>query len=49
MGCDKIIQLDLLPEEDAWILFKKHASLSDSSSKSILDKGRKISKECKGL
>ncbi|TKY68615.1 disease resistance protein [Spatholobus suberectus] len=49
MRCDRIIQLELLPEEDAWILFKKRAGISDSSSKSILDKGRKIAKECKGL
>jgi len=49
MGCEKIIQLEILPEEEGWILFKKHAGLSDGSSKSILDKGHKISKECKGL
>ncbi|XP_022641643.1 probable disease resistance protein At1g12280 [Vigna radiata var. radiata] len=49
MECEKIIQLDILPEEEGWILFQKHAALSDKSSKSILDIGRKISKECKGL
>ncbi|XP_027337503.1 uncharacterized protein LOC113851230 [Abrus precatorius] len=48
-GCEKIIQLELLSEEDAWILFKKHAGISDSSSKRLVDKGRKIAKECKGL
>jgi len=46
---DKKIQLDILPEEEGWILFQKHAGLSDTSSKRILNKGRKISKECKGL
>ncbi|KOM58373.1 hypothetical protein LR48_Vigan11g140700 [Vigna angularis] len=49
MECEKIIQLDILPEEEGWILFQKHAALSNKSSKSILDIGRKISKECKGL
>ena len=38
IGCEKIIQLEILPEEDGWILFKKHAGLSGSSSKSILEK-----------
>ncbi|KOM58370.1 hypothetical protein LR48_Vigan11g140400 [Vigna angularis] len=49
MECEKIIQLDILPEEEGWILFQKHAALSNKSFKSILDRGRKISKECKGL
>jgi len=49
MECEKIIQLDILPEEEGWILFQKHAGLSDTSSKSVLNKGHKISKECKGL
>ncbi|XP_014515580.1 uncharacterized protein LOC106773397 [Vigna radiata var. radiata] len=49
MECDKTIELHILPEKEGWILFQKYAGLSDNSSKSILDKGRKISKECKGL
>ncbi|XP_027337500.1 uncharacterized protein LOC113851227 [Abrus precatorius] len=49
MGCEKIIQLGVLSEEDAWTLFKMHANISDSSSKRLLDKGRDITKECKGL
>ncbi|WVZ16635.1 hypothetical protein V8G54_009617 [Vigna mungo] len=49
MGCEKIIQLDILTEEEGWILFQKYAGLSDNSSKSILYKGSKISKERKGL
>ncbi|WVZ17769.1 hypothetical protein V8G54_010751 [Vigna mungo] len=49
MGCKKIIEVDILPEEEGWILFQKYAGLSDNSSKSILYKGSKISKECKGL
>ncbi|BAT97085.1 hypothetical protein VIGAN_09043800 [Vigna angularis var. angularis] len=49
MDCDKTIELHILPEKEGWILFQKYAGLSDNSSKSILDRGRKISKECKGL
>ncbi|CAJ1949563.1 unnamed protein product [Sphenostylis stenocarpa] len=49
MDCDKTIELNVLPDEEGWILFQKHAGLSDSSSKILIDKGRKISKECKGL
>ena len=49
MACGKTIQLQLLTEEDAWIMFKKHADLSNISSKSILDKGRKIAIQCKRL
>ncbi|XP_027908216.1 uncharacterized protein LOC114167346 isoform X3 [Vigna unguiculata] len=49
MECEETIQLDILPEEDVWKLFQKHAGLNDSYPKSVLDTGRKISKECKGL
>ncbi|KAI5408645.1 hypothetical protein KIW84_054470 [Lathyrus oleraceus] len=49
LGCNKTIQLDLLSEEDAWILFKRHASLSETSTEFFLDKGRKIANECKRL
>ncbi|KAI5408634.1 hypothetical protein KIW84_054466 [Lathyrus oleraceus] len=49
LGCNKTIQLDLLSEEDAWILFKRHASLSETSNDFFLDKGRKIANECKRL
>jgi len=49
MVCGKTIQLELLTEEDAWIMFKMYADLSNISSKSILDKGRKIAIECKRL
>ncbi|XP_012571321.1 uncharacterized protein [Cicer arietinum] len=49
MGCSKTIQLELLSKEDAWIMFKRYASLSDSSPKSLLDKGCKIANECKKL
>ncbi|CAJ2663188.1 unnamed protein product [Trifolium pratense] len=49
MDCDKIIELGLLSEEDAWIMFKMYAKISDSTSQKLIDKGRKIAKECKRL
>ncbi|PNY13999.1 putative CC-NBS-LRR resistance protein, partial [Trifolium pratense] len=49
MGCGETIQLELLSKEDAWIMFKMHAHLSNVSSKSFLDKGYKITTECKRL
>ncbi|KAK2386590.1 disease resistance protein SUMM2 [Trifolium repens] len=49
LGCSRIIQLDLLSEEDAWIMFQRHAGLSNVSAKNLLDKGRKIANECKRL
>ncbi|XP_039688369.1 uncharacterized protein [Medicago truncatula] len=49
MVCENKIQLDLLNEEEAWSMFKLHANLTDNSSQSILEKGRKIATECKRL
>ncbi|MCH94797.1 CC-NBS-LRR resistance protein, partial [Trifolium medium] len=49
MDCDKRIEVELLSEEDAWIMFKRCARISNSSSKKVIDKGRKIAKECKQL
>ncbi|GAU18669.1 hypothetical protein TSUD_125020 [Trifolium subterraneum] len=49
LGCSKTIQLDLLSEEDAWIMFKSHAGLTKVSTKNLLDKGHKIANECKRL
>ncbi|XP_061336747.1 probable disease resistance protein At1g61300 [Gastrolobium bilobum] len=46
MGCDRIINLDLLSDEDAWTLFQKFAGLSDSSTPSLRDKGHQIAREC---
>ncbi|XP_045791684.1 uncharacterized protein LOC123886410 [Trifolium pratense] len=48
MDCDKIIELGLLSEE-AWNMFKMYAKISDSTSQKLIDKGRKIAKECKRL
>ncbi|XP_061356027.1 uncharacterized protein LOC133300484 [Gastrolobium bilobum] len=49
LGCEKIIELQLLPEDEAWTLFEKHAHISSSTPKSLMDKGHEIVKECKGL
>ncbi|XP_058764086.1 uncharacterized protein LOC131637512 isoform X2 [Vicia villosa] len=49
LGRNKTIQLDLLSKEDAWIMFKKYADLSETSTKFFLDKGCKIANECKNL
>ncbi|XP_058787876.1 uncharacterized protein LOC131662183 [Vicia villosa] len=49
LGCIKTIQLDLLSEEDAWIMFKRYAGLSETSTQVFLDKGLKIANECKRL
>jgi len=45
----KRIELDLLSEEDAWIMFKRYADISNSSSTTVIGMGRKISEECKQL
>ncbi|XP_024634918.1 uncharacterized protein [Medicago truncatula] len=49
LECSKTVQLELLSEEDAWTMFKRHAGLSKNSTKIFLDKGRKIANECKRL
>ncbi|XP_058721870.1 uncharacterized protein LOC131593401 isoform X2 [Vicia villosa] len=49
MGCDKMIELDLLPEEEAWTMFKMYAGINNNSSKSLIATGREIAKECKQL
>ncbi|GAU27249.1 hypothetical protein TSUD_125290 [Trifolium subterraneum] len=49
MACGETIQLELLSKEEAWDMFKIHADLSNISYKDILNQGRKIADECKGL
>ncbi|KAI5408394.1 disease resistance protein SUMM2 isoform X1 [Lathyrus oleraceus] len=49
LGCSKTIRLELLSSDDAWEMFKRHAGLTETSTRSLLDKGRKIADECKGL
>ncbi|XP_027343125.1 probable disease resistance protein At1g61300 [Abrus precatorius] len=49
MGCPRPIQLGLLSDQDAWILFRKHAGVDDVLSKNFQDKGQEITNECKNL
>ncbi|KAI4332265.1 hypothetical protein L6164_017188 [Bauhinia variegata] len=50
MDCQKKIRLDLLKEDEAWALFKKHAPLDNQSSLSLLSSvAQDIARECKGL
>jgi len=49
MNFDQRIELDLLSDEDVWTMFKWYANISESSSKDVKNKGRKIAKECKEL
>ncbi|GAU33597.1 hypothetical protein TSUD_359770 [Trifolium subterraneum] len=49
MGCGKIIELDLLSEEEAWNMFERYAGIRNSTPKKLIDMGRQIAKECKQL
>ncbi|XP_058769136.1 probable disease resistance protein At1g61310 [Vicia villosa] len=49
MNCVKRIELGLLSEEDAWIMFQKYAHTSNACPKKVIDIGREIVKECKQL
>ncbi|KAI5408421.1 probable disease resistance protein At4g27220 [Lathyrus oleraceus] len=49
MECVERIELGLLSEEDAWIMFQYYAGISNSSSNDVISKGRVIAKECKQL
>ncbi|KAI4332277.1 hypothetical protein L6164_017200 [Bauhinia variegata] len=50
MDCQKKIRLDLLNEDEAWALFKKHAYRDNQSSLSLLSSvAQDIARECKGL
>ncbi|RHN67919.1 putative P-loop containing nucleoside triphosphate hydrolase, leucine-rich repeat domain, L [Medicago truncatula] len=46
LRCNKTVQLEVLSVEEAWTMFQRY---SEISTKSLLDKGRNISNECKGL
>ena len=41
--------MELLSEEEAWALFQKYAGIDDQSSNNILNMGREVARECKGL
>ncbi|XP_073220073.1 putative disease resistance protein At5g05400 isoform X2 [Cicer arietinum] len=49
MHCQKKIHLGLLCEDESWTLFKKHAHIDDSLSKSLDGVPQKVCLECKGL
>ncbi|KAI4332240.1 hypothetical protein L6164_017164 [Bauhinia variegata] len=49
MDCQKKIQLDLLNEDEAWALFKRHAEPDNQSSFSLSSVAQDIARECKGL
>ncbi|XP_028783419.1 probable disease resistance protein At1g61300 [Neltuma alba] len=46
MECQKMIKLDLLKEDEAWILFQSHANVNDASKEVM---ARAIAMECRGL
>ncbi|KAI9100892.1 hypothetical protein K1719_024016 [Acacia pycnantha] len=46
MECQKIIQLELLKEDEAWTLFQTHANVDDATKE---DMARAIAMECQGL
>ncbi|KAL2317351.1 hypothetical protein Fmac_031227 [Flemingia macrophylla] len=48
MQCQSI-KLDILTNEEAWILFKSHAHIINESSNALNDVGKKIVDKCKGL
>ncbi|CAJ2663204.1 unnamed protein product [Trifolium pratense] len=49
LDCHKTIELDLLSEEDAWLMFKRYAEIDDIYPKILIDIARKIAIECKQL
>ncbi|CAK8566069.1 unnamed protein product [Lathyrus sativus] len=49
LGCNKTIKLELLSQDDAWEMFKRHAGLTENSSQSLIDLCFKIANECQGL
>ncbi|MCH94701.1 CC-NBS-LRR resistance protein, partial [Trifolium medium] len=49
MDCDKIIELDLLTEDESWNMFERCAGISNSSPNDLIGCGRLIVKECKQL
>ncbi|XP_028770137.1 disease resistance protein RPS5-like [Neltuma alba] len=49
MDCESKIELPLLPEEEAWSLFKMRANITNVSRNEFDSIGRKIVDECKGL
>ncbi|XP_017604345.2 disease resistance protein At4g27190-like [Gossypium arboreum] len=48
MNCQKEIQLGILSEDEAWVLFRDKAGLDDDCS-SLNDVAKEVAGECKGL
>ncbi|XP_071725351.1 probable disease resistance protein At1g61300 [Rutidosis leptorrhynchoides] len=50
MGCQKMVQLSVLTEDEAWALFKVTAGISeDRESSTFIDVAKEAAKECQGL
>ncbi|TYJ38842.1 hypothetical protein E1A91_A04G021500v1 [Gossypium mustelinum] len=48
MNCQKEIQLGILSEDEAWVLFRDKAGLDDDSS-TLNDVAKEVAAQCKGL
>ncbi|KAK8300503.1 hypothetical protein V6Z11_D05G389700 [Gossypium hirsutum] len=48
MNCQKVIQLGILSEDEAWVLFRERSGLDDYCS-SLNDVAKEVAGECKGL
>ncbi|KAI4353017.1 hypothetical protein L6164_001995 [Bauhinia variegata] len=49
MECQKVISLSVLDDTESWILFQKHAAITNDNIDTFKDVGRDIARECKGL
>ncbi|XP_040967062.1 disease resistance protein SUMM2-like [Gossypium hirsutum] len=48
MNCQKEIQLGILSEDEAWVLFRDQAGLEGNSS-ALNNEAKKVAAQCKGL
>ncbi|KAG8492559.1 hypothetical protein CXB51_009970 [Gossypium anomalum] len=48
MNCQEEIQLGILSEDEAWVLFRDQAGLEDNSS-ALNNEAKKVAAQCKGL
>ncbi|KAK7260598.1 hypothetical protein RIF29_26786 [Crotalaria pallida] len=49
MGCSRLIQLERLSEQEACVLFQKHAGINDNSAIEYQERGHILTKECDGI
>ncbi|KAI4308521.1 hypothetical protein L6164_031584 [Bauhinia variegata] len=49
MGCQRILALEMLTEEEGWTLFKSRAHISEDANDSFVDVARQVSIKCAGL